>query len=91
MLYHFLILCLCHLRLRLSLVQHDDNQNQKNHQSQLHYEVVSIESQSDLDRKKANLALMNLKSARLESSQEVTSPQEGEADESGNSWTCVQK
>jgi hypothetical protein len=75
----------------VSCLQLDDNQNQKNQQSQLHFEVVSIESQSDLDRKKANLALMNLKSARMESSQDVTSPQEGEAEESGEMIMSVRK
>ena len=50
----------------------------------LHYEVVSIESQSDLNRKKANLGLMNFISSKMESPPELASPQEGEVEESGD-------
>ena len=47
-----------------------------------HYEVLSIESLTELERKKSNMMLMGLQSSssKLHSSPEIPTPQDADAD-----------
>ena len=53
------------------------------------YEVISIESQTELDRKKSGLGLMNLLSSKYSMPpQSVVTPVDGEGEESGQNLCC---
>jgi len=62
-------------------LQCDDTASSSKGARQPHYEVLSIESLTELERKKSNMMLMGLQSSsKSHSSPEIQTPQDAEAD-----------